>query len=209
MPARVLVAEDHTLVAEGFRRILEQVFDVVGIVGDGQSLVAEALRLQPDILLVDISLPLLDGFEAARRITRDWPDAKVLFLTMHSDVTYLQHAIEAGAHGYVLKAAAGEELVNAVNEVLNGRKYFDPRLLAQVPDKQRTPTSRATGLTDRQTEILRLIATGQSNDEIAVALGIASRTVKFHRAQIEKKLGLSGTAALTRYAIGHGLATSE
>ena len=139
MPARVLVAEDYPLVAEGFRRILEVAFDVVGIVGDGESLVAEALRLKPDIILIDISLPPVDGFEAARRIKRHWPDARMIFLTMHTEIAYLQlqHAVEVSAGGYVFKHAATKDLMHAIHEVLSGRQYMDPGLTAAVAELDR------------------------------------------------------------------------
>ena len=134
--ARVLLGDDHTLVLEGFRRIIEADFDVVGAAEDGNALVGEALRLNPDVILVDISLPVLNGIEAARRIKAKLPATKIIFLTMHSDFTYLRDALRLGASGYLLKSSAGTELVNAVRQVLAGKTYITPQLSKTIPDSQ-------------------------------------------------------------------------
>lgn len=205
---RVLLCDDHTLVVAGFRRILEAEFDVVGTAGDGKALVDEASRLKPDVILVDISLPVLNGIEAARRIKRDLPEAKIVFVTMHSDLTYLRDALRLGASGYILKRTSGKELLKAIGEVLGGRSYVTPDLIGTIPDphlRKAIARGRAPGLTARQVEVLRLIASGRSIGEIAAALNIAVRTVRFHRAEIERKLGISGTAAMTKYALTHGI----
>ena len=208
---RVLIGDDHVLVVEGFRRILEAAFDVVGTAADGPTLVSEALRLQPDVILIDISLPVMNGIEAARQIKRDLPAAKLIFLTMHSDLTYLRDALNLGASGYLLKSAAGKELVNAVREVLAGRKYVTPEITRTIPDlrlRKSLKRGRLPGLTPRQQQILKLVASGRSNTEIAAALGLTVRTIRFHRAEITQKLGISGTTALTKYAITHGMTES-
>jgi DNA-binding NarL/FixJ family response regulator len=205
---RVLLADDHALVIEGFRRILESEFDVIGAVEDGKTLVSEALRLTPDVILIDISLPILNGLEAARRIRKDLPEAKIVFLTMHADRTYLRDAFRLGASGYLLKNSAGKELLKAVREVLSGRTYLAPELANTIPDPQLRKAFEqglVPGLTDRQVEVLRLIGGGQTNDEIAASLGITVRTVRFHRSEIARKLGISGTPALTQYAVAHGI----
>jgi DNA-binding NarL/FixJ family response regulator len=205
---RLLLGDDHTLVIEGFRRILEAEYDVVGAAGDGETLVSEALRLKPDLVLIDISLPLLNGLQAARMIRKDLPKAKIVFLTMHADLTYLRDALHLGASGYLLKRSAGKELLQAVGEVLAGRSYVTPELTRTIPDpllRKAFEQGRVPDLTGRQVEVLRLIATGRSHAEIASALDITARTVRFHRAEITRKLGISGTAALTRYAIEHGM----
>jgi DNA-binding NarL/FixJ family response regulator len=203
----VLLADDHALVAEGLRRILETEFEIAGMVADGKTLVEESLRLKPDVILVDISLPVVNGIEAARQIMTQLPGAKIVFLTMHSDLTYLRLALGTGASGYVLKQSGAKELLTAVREVLAGRKYVSAELADNIPDpqlKREFEPGTASDLTARQREILSLIARGRSNSEIAAELNITIRTVRFHRAEISRKLGVSGTAALTRYAIAHG-----
>jgi DNA-binding NarL/FixJ family response regulator len=205
---RVLLGDDHTLVLEGFRRILETEFDVVGTAEDGKTLVREAARLNPDVILVDISLPVLNGIEAARRIKQRQPAAKIVFLTMHSDLTYLRDALRLGASGYVLKTSAGKELVNAVRAVLAGKNYVTPELTKAISDSQAREAferGQVPALTARQSEVLKLIASGRSDEQIALELRVALRTVRFHRRQIGQKLGISGTAALTKYAVAHGL----
>ncbi len=204
--ARVLLGDDHILVVEGFRRILEPEFDVVATVADGEALVREALRLKPDVVLVDISLPLLDGIEAARRIRKVVHSARIVFLTMHSDLSYLRDALRLGASGYLLKSAAGRELIRAVHQVLVGNTYVTPELTRSIPDPQLRKAlecGRAPGLTARQQQVLRLIATGKSDEDIAAAIDVTVRTIRFHRTQIARKLGISGTAALTKYAVAH------
>jgi DNA-binding NarL/FixJ family response regulator len=204
----VLLGDDHILVVEGFRRILETEFDVVGTAADGEALVREAVRLRPDVILVDISLPALNGIEAARRIKEIQPAARIVFLTMHSDLTYLRDALCLGASGYLLKNAAGKELVNAVHAVLAGKSYITPELTQAIQDQQLKKAferGQVPALTPRQQKVLQLIAGGRSDEQIATELKIALRTVRFHRAQIGRKLGVSGTAMLTKYAVAHGL----
>jgi DNA-binding NarL/FixJ family response regulator len=205
---RLLLADDHTLVMEGFRRILESEFDIVGAVEDGKTLVSEASRLKPDLILVDISLPGVNGLEAARQIKRNLPQAKIVFLTMHADLTYLRDAMRLGASGYLLKSSAGRELLNAVREVLAGKTYFAPELANTMPQPKLRPARDRDvdpDLTARQVEVLRLIGEGQTNDDIAATLDITERTVRFHRSEIARKLGISGTPALTQYAVVHGI----
>jgi DNA-binding NarL/FixJ family response regulator len=206
--ARVLLADDHTLVAEGIRKILESEFEVVGTAADGDTLVREALAAKPDAVILDISLPVLDGLEAARRIKRDAPQTKVLFLTMHSDFSYLRDAMRLGASGYILKRSAGRELLTAVRTALRGGTYLAPELAREIKDpklREALERGRVPILTTRQREILRLIAAGKSYTEIAAILNVANKTVHFHRSAIARKLGVSTTAELTRYAIEHGL----
>ena len=207
-PIRVLLADDHALVVAGLRGILEAEFEVVGTVEDGEAMVSEALRLKPDVVLADISLPLLNGLEAARQVRKQLPAAKIVFLTMHSDLTYLREALRLGASGYLLKRSSGSELLKAVREVSAGRRYVTPELTRTIQDpheRRALEQGRVPDLTGRQIEVMRLIAGGFSNDEIASALNITLRTVRFHRREIEHKLAISGTAALTRYAMMHGI----
>jgi DNA-binding NarL/FixJ family response regulator len=202
------VGDDHALVGEAIRKILEPEFDVVAVAVDGNALVSEAIRLKPDAVLVDISMPLVNGLEAARRIKRELPETKILFLTMHPDLSYIRDAMNLGASGYILKRSAGSELVTALRTVLRGKTYVAPELLAAIKDpklRKAVERGRVPVLTERQREILRLIAAGKSNTEMAAALSIAANTVRFHRGTIARKLGIFTTAELTRYAIEHGV----
>jgi DNA-binding NarL/FixJ family response regulator len=206
--ARVLVGDDHALVVEAFRKILEPEFDVVGVAADGAALVSEAIRLKPDAVLVDISMPLVNGLEAARRIKRELPETKILFLTMHSDRSYLRDAMKLGASGYILKRAAGSDLVTALRTVLRGKTYVAPELLKSIEDpklRQALVRGSVPALTKRQREILRLIADGNSNNEIAATLNVTLSTVRYHRTITMRKVGVFTTAELTRYAIEHGV----
>jgi DNA-binding NarL/FixJ family response regulator len=205
---RVLLGDDHTLVVEGLRRILESEFDVVGTAGEGTVLIRQASRLKPDVVLLDISMPGLSGIEVARRIKKENPEVKIIFLTMHSDLTYLREAFRLGASGYVVKRSAGRELISAIRAVVTGRNYVAPEIAATISDPQVRKAlrrGRVPALTARQLEIVRSIASGLSNQEIATTLGITVRTVRFHRAEIARKLGISGTPALTKYALIHGI----
>jgi DNA-binding NarL/FixJ family response regulator len=195
-------------VGEAIRKILEPEFDVVAVAVDGNALVSEAIRLKPDAVLVDISMPLVNGLEAARRIKRELPETKILFLTMHPDLSYIRDAMNLGASGYILKRSAGSELVTALRTVLRGKTYVAPELLAAIKDpklRKAVERGRVPVLTERQREILRLIAAGKSNTEMAAAPSIAANTVRFHRSTIARKLGIFTTAELTRYAIEHGV----
>lgn len=203
-----MIGDDHAMVAEGFRGILEEHFEVVAVVSDGQSLVEEALSSRPDVVLVDISMPIVDGLEAARVIRQQLPETKIIFLTMHADLSYLRDALALGASGYLLKHAAGRELMVAVRDVVMGRIFVSPELTRTITDPRlRKAIEEGTipPLTGRQAQIIRLIASGLSNSEVASELEITTRTVQFHRGEIAKKLGITGTAALTRYALKHGL----
>lgn len=197
---RLLLADDHALVAAGLRKLLEPEFDVVGTVSDGRALVAAAGRLRPDVILLDISLPLLNGIDAARAIKRASPEVKIVFVTMHADPNYVDEAFRAGGSGYVLKRSAASELVTAIGEVLAGRNYITPLVTAQP-----APGRRTGELTARQREVLRLVAEGRSTKEIAGILKISIKTVEFHKSGIMQKLSMHSTAELTKYAIDHGM----
>jgi DNA-binding NarL/FixJ family response regulator len=206
---RLLLADDHTLVLEGFRKLLESEFDLVGAVEDGRALVAAAQKLRPDVILLDISMPLLNGIEAARQLKKLVPDTKLVFLTMHADPAYVTEAFRVGASGYLLKRSASSELVNAVHEVLKGRCYVTPlatkdmldTFLGRAPDLGRLSSE----LTPRQREVLQLVAEGHSAKEIATILNLSVKTVEFHKARLMRQLGLRGTAELTKYAVQHGI----
>ena len=212
MRPRVLLADDHTLVAEGLRRILEPECDVVGAVEDGRSLLAAAEELKPDIILLDISMPLLNGVEAARRLRDIVPGAKVIFVTMHADATYVAGAFRAGAAGYVLKRCASMELLTAVHEVLQGRAYVTPLIrkdiLGELPSWPLGSGETAGELTERQREVVQLVAEGHPVKKIAAILNISRKTVAFHKANVMRRLGIRSTAELTKYALEHGISGS-
>ena len=207
---RVLLADDHMLVIDGLRRILEPECEVVGVVEDGRSLLAAAERLQPDIILLDISMPLLNGVEAARKLRKTVPAAKLIFVTMHADATYVDGAFRAGASGYVLKRCASMELVSAIQEVLKGHTYITPLvrrdILGDAPGSPLWPGEASGELTERQREIVQLVAEGHPVKDIARILNISAKTVAFHKANVMQRLGLHSTAELTKYALEHGLA---
>jgi DNA-binding NarL/FixJ family response regulator len=209
--SRVLVADDHSLVAAGLRSMLEPTYDVVGVVDNGRAVVQAARRLNPDVILLDISMPELNGIEAARQLRKCVPSARLIFVTMHTDATVVAEALRAGCSGYVVKRSAPKELVTAIEEVLQGRTYLTPYVTKDLVDEAlaaRRPLDSFGRLTARQREVLQLLAEGRSNKEIATTLGISTKTVEFHRANIVRELGLSTTADLVKYALRHGLASA-
>lgn len=208
MRPRVLLADDHMLVIDGLRRILEPECEVVGAVEDGRSLLKAAEQLKPDIVLLDISMPLLNGVEAARRLRKTVPAAKLIFVTMHADATYVTGAFRAGASGYVLKRCASMELVSAIREVLKGRTYITPLIRKDFSGTAPgSPVGEVSGeLTERQREVVQLVAEGHAVKEIAAILKISRKTVAFHKSNVMRRLGLHSTAELTKYALEHGIA---
>jgi DNA-binding NarL/FixJ family response regulator len=207
--ARVLLADDHQIVTEGLRGLMEPEFDLVGIVRDGRALLEAAETLRPDVVVVDISMPLLNGIDAVRQLKRTNSNIKVVFLTMHSDVTYAVSAFEAGASGYVLKHSAPSELITAIQKALRGKTFVTPLLAGEITQfyKENTDLSdTARKITPRQREVLQLLAEGHSAKEIASILNISSRTVEFHKYRMMEDLGIKSVAELIRYAIKHGFA---
>ena len=206
---RVLLADDHKIVAEGLRRLLEPEFELVGIVEDGRALVAAAQKLNPDVIVADISMPLLNGIEAVRQLKKGTSQAKVVFLTMHLDVTYATRALEAGASGYVLKHSAPSELITAIREALKGRIYLTPMIAKNVLESFMVESHQrriaVLELTPRQSEVLQLLSEGRSAKEIASILDISTRTVEFHKYRLMESLGLCTNAELFQYAIKHGI----
>ena len=205
--ARILLADDHALTLEGIRAVLEPHHEIVGMVTDGRALLDAALRLKPDLVVLDITMPLLNGIDAAVQIKKSLPGVKLLFVTMHVNPAYLEAALNAGATGYVLKSAAREELLDAIKSVLNGHIYVTPSLSSEHLERFTDPSRAAATLrlTAREREILQLIAEGRAGKEIAFVLSISIKTVAFHRENIKKKLGLGTTAELTKHAIEQGL----
>jgi DNA-binding NarL/FixJ family response regulator len=207
---RVLLGDDHHLIVEGLRSVLARDFDVVGVASNGRELVSEAERLKPDAVLLDISMPLLNGIEAARQIKEILPASKLVFVTQASDRAYVQTAFRVGASGYVLKQSLASELVDALRDVLEGNYYITPILRKGIPEvlfrSQENPGELfGTSLTPRQREVLQLVAEGKSNKEIATELNVSVKTVEFHKGSIMEELRLHTTAELTRYAIEHGI----
>lgn len=205
--ARILLADDHLLTLEGIRAILEPHHEIIGAVADGRAAVDAAIRLRPDLVVLDITMPLLNGIDAARQIRKRMPGEKILFVTMHVNPAYLEAAMAAGAAGYVLKSAAREELLKAVEVVLAGRRYITPSVTLDSADVAPSSASPSTTrrLSSRQREILQLVAEGKAAKEIAHILQISVKTVAFHRDNIKQKLGIRTVAELTRYAVDQGL----
>jgi two-component system response regulator NreC len=210
---RILLADDHTLVRHGVRRILEEHADwqVIGETGDGREAVRRTLDLQPDVVILDIGMPQLNGIEAARQITRRAPSVRVLMLSMHADEAYLTQAVEAGALGYLLKDSADVELVNAVTSAIQGRSFFSPRVATVLLDEYRKSlarrgiTDRYESLSEREREVFQLIAEGHSNKSISTILGVSPATVETHRAHIMEKLNLHSVAEIVLYAVRRGV----
>ncbi|CUQ65671.1 MAG: response regulator transcription factor [Nitrospira sp.] len=214
---RVLLADDHALVLAGLRRLVEDSCEVVGTVEDGRSLIEAAQRLEPDLILLDIAMPLLNGIDAARQIRKLCPDTKLIFLTMQTSPTYATEAFQAGASGYLLKRSAPMELPLAIEAVLRGQHYLTPAIAKPVLERALKPDDPSTlpikgspaDLTPRQREVLQLIGEGKATKEIAALLNISVKTVEFHKARLMEELGFHSTAELMRYAIAQGLANSE
>jgi DNA-binding NarL/FixJ family response regulator len=209
-PWRILLADDHAVVLEGLRRILNRFeFEVVGAVRDGRALVEAAANLRPDIIVADVSMPSLNGIEAARQIRKLGVKSKIVFLTMHPETMYAMEAMKAGASGYVLKSEAGEELITAIREVLEGRTYVTPSLAEPVMHALQARRKSARGTTDRltlrQREVLQLLAEGKQAKEIAALLHVSYRTVEFHKYRIMAALGIRTIPELAVYAAKTGI----
>lgn len=206
---RILLADDHPMVLEGVAKILEDEFDVVGKVEDGRALVALAQHLKPDIIVTDMTMPLLHGLEASRQLRQLAIASKVIFLTIHADVAYAKEAFQAGASGYLLKRSAASELVDAIHTVIRGQSYLTPLVFLddQMPTEHasRNQVPILRHLTPRQREVLQLIAEEKSIKEIAVILSLSVKTIEFHKAKLMDTLHLESNADLTKFAISHGL----
>lgn len=210
---RVLLVDDHTLVLDGFRKLLEERCEIVGVAEDGRTLLRMAQELQPDIVTLDISMPELNGVDAARKLKKILPHIRLIFVTMHADQAYVNEAFKAGASGYLLKRSAGSELLQAVQSVMDGQCYVTPLVakgLVESAIKGRIPAVLTDkSLTARQREVLQLVAEGKTVKEIASTLNLSPKTVEFHKSQIMTLLDLHTTAELTKYALVHGLLASD
>jgi DNA-binding NarL/FixJ family response regulator len=211
MKKRMLLADDHKIVLEGLRSLLEPEYEIVGAVEDGRELLAKAEELCPDVIIADISMPKLNGIEAVSQIKKTDSQIKVIFLTMHPDVSYAKRAFEAGASGYVLKHSASTELITAIEEALKGRTYVTPMIAGELMQFYKKETyikdDITKKLTPRQREVLQLLAEGHSAKEIASILNISTRTVEFHKYRMMEKLNINTTAELVQYAIKQGIVT--
>jgi DNA-binding NarL/FixJ family response regulator len=207
---RVLLADDHRIVSEGLKGLLSDDFELVGMVEDGRALVAAARTLKPDVIVADITMPHMNGIDAMAHLKKDNPNIKVVFLTMHQDSAYARRALDAGAHGFVVKHSATAELVMAIHAALKGQTFITPALTSDMLRQGNRSSDRvnpAGVLTQRQREILRLLAEGRSAKEIAASLAISPRTVEFHKYQLMEAHGLHSNAELIHFAIKHGVVT--
>ncbi|MBH0203875.1 MAG: response regulator transcription factor [Nitrospira sp.] len=211
---RLLMADDHSIMLAGLQKLVESMCEVVGTVQDGRALVEAAERLRPDLILLDISMPLLNGVDAARQIKKSVPDAKLLFLTMHASPVFATEALQAGGSGYLLKQSAASELPQAIESVLAGKTYLTPSIIKPVlssiaqQDSVGLRTS-VMGLTPRQREVLQLIAEGRCAKDIAVLLNISVKTVEFHKTRVMEQLNLHSALELARFAIAEGLVSAD
>jgi DNA-binding NarL/FixJ family response regulator len=203
---RFLIADDHAMFAEALRVYMEKTYTIIGVVLDGRAMVAEAIRLRPDVIVVDIGMPLLNGLDAARRIKLQAPNVKFIFLTMQDDPNVAAAALELSPIGFVLKHSAAQELLKAIKYVLHGKSYLTPKLRAKdwVASKARAQKF-SKEMTPRQREIVQLHAEGRSLKQIAGVLEISEKTVEFHKHHIQQSFNLQSNADLVLFAVKHGL----
>jgi len=209
MRPRILIADDHKMFAQGLASLLEDEFDLVGMVADGFALLEQTNLLNPDVIIVDISMPGLNGLEAIRRLQQEGSSAKVVVLTMHADQRLVSEALRCGAKGYVLKQSAGEDLIFAIREVMESRRYMTPA----IESEWQTTTTGAIepkhfNLTPRQREVLKLLSRGHTMKEIATNLGISARTAESHKYEMMQGLGIESTAELIQYGIKLGITST-
>jgi DNA-binding NarL/FixJ family response regulator len=202
---RILVADDHTLVAELCKKLLEPEYDVVGVVCDGPALIRTAAELKPDLIIVDIAMPVLNGLDAAQKVKRMLPSVKIIFLTMNSDPELAAEALRRGASGYILKTSAATEVATSVRQVLRGNSYLSSNISKDALDllrwEQKKFTDERQRLTERQREVLQLLAEGKVMKEVGEKLHMTPRTVAFHKYRIMEILGAKSSADLVKYAV--------
>ena len=206
---RVLLADDHTLVVEAFKKLLEPEYEIAGTVSDGRTLLSVALKLKPDVVVLDLGMPLLNGMDAGEQLKKILPSTKIVVLTMSEDFDLASHALRNWASAYLLKKSAGSELVHAIREVLKGRSYVTPKVAQRLLEEfVRDPRpDRTKNLTPRQREVLQLLAEGRTMKEVAAVLNVATRTVAFHKYRIMEEFGLKTNSDLVRFAIKEHILT--
>ena len=210
---RILLADDHTLVRHGFRKILEDrpEWEIVAEASDGRDAVRQAIAVRPDVAVLDIGMPLLNGIDATRQLVRRLPDIRVLILSMHADEAYITQALKAGARGYLLKDSADSDLIRAITALASGKSFFSPAVSKVMLDDyvrhlaEKGIVDRFESLSEREREVLQLAAEGRSNKEIAELLHLSPGTVETHRAHILQKLDIHNTAELVLYAVRRGM----
>jgi DNA-binding NarL/FixJ family response regulator len=207
---RALIADDHVMVAQGIRALLEQTCDVIGIVRDGRELLAQAPKLNPDVVVLDVGMPLLNGLDAAERLKESLPDTRFVFLTMQDDANLAAAVLKLGAVGFVLKHAAATELLDAVSEVLKGNTYITPKLRTENwAQRESRARQFSKELTPRQLEVLQLLAEGRPMKEIADILKVSEKTVMFHKYNIMESYNLKNNAELVLFALKHHVISSD
>jgi DNA-binding NarL/FixJ family response regulator len=201
---RIMLADDHTILLEAFRKLLEPRFEVVGMVSDGRALLDAAPNLKPDVIVVDVGMPLMNGLEAGLRLKEMMPSAKIIFLTMNDDPDLAVNAMRSGASGYLLKRSAAAELIHAIHLALKGKSYVTPQIARGMEKafiNNPNPKDRAKALTPRQREVVQLLAEGKSMKEVASVLNVTPRTVAFHKYRVMEELNLQSTAELVQFAM--------
>jgi DNA-binding NarL/FixJ family response regulator len=216
-PIKTILADDHTIVREGLRALLlaDSAIEVVGEAHNGREAVDLTVALRPDVVVMDIAMPLLNGLEATRQILLALPKTKVLVLSAHSDDAYIDRVIAVGAVGFLIKQTSAQILAKAIHEVMAGNAFYSPQISKRLRDHYQAPEKagglmikKATGLTSRELEVIQLVAEGQANKQVAAGLKISIKTVEKHRQHLMDKLNIHDTAGLTRYAIAQGIIES-
>jgi DNA-binding NarL/FixJ family response regulator len=205
----ILIADDHGMMVDGLRKLLEPEYEILGTVSDGRQILPEVQRLDPQLVVIDISMPSLNGIDATRQLREAGRSCKILILTMHPDATLAREALDAGASGYVLKSSPASELLNAIREVLLGRTYLSPAVtkdLLEIMGRSTAAHDNAWAkLTPRQREVLQLLAEGKSHKEVAAILNVSVKTAEYHKYALLEALGLKTNAELVQYAVRHGI----
>ena len=202
---RIVIADDHLLMAQALEHLLARDFDVIATVGDGRALVQAAHDLHPDLVVVDIGMPLLNGLEAGERLKAQHPEIKIIYLTQNRDPRLAAEALHRDASGYLLKDAAASELIAAIRAALDGRSYVSPAIAGELADESPAGDSRSRTLSAREREVLQLLAEGKSMKEVAAVLDISPRTVEFHKYRLMNRLGVKTNAELVQYAVRTGI----
>ncbi len=206
MPIRIILADDHALVRQGIKSLLEREgLQVVAEASDGREAISHAEKFSPDVIIMDIGMPTLNGMEAARELAKCCPKVKPILLTQHDEPQYVSAALSAGVKGYVLKSQISSELIHAIHQVLRGHVYLSPGISGAVLAAYNSKAHPADPLTSRERQVLQLIAEGKSTKDVAALLGVSVKTAESHRSRLMQKLDIHETATLVRYAVKHGL----